>query len=48
MMRPTINEESDCLREKNLRRRPCDLMPFSDIVSEYTSVLVCTSSNTLQ
>ena len=21
MMRPTINEESDCLRKKNLRRR---------------------------
>jgi hypothetical protein len=24
MMRPTINEESDCLREKNLRRRQLD------------------------
>ena len=23
MMRPTINEESDCLRKKNLQRRHC-------------------------
>jgi hypothetical protein len=31
MMRPTINEESDCLRKKNLRRRAENPLPISGI-----------------
>ena len=30
-MRPTINEESDCLRKKNLRRRAENPLPISGI-----------------
>ena len=34
MMRPTINEESDCLRKKNLRRR--QLNRFSRISQNFS------------
>ena len=46
MMRPTINEESDCLRKKYLQRRPCtsSLLPtyfHNDDVSIQQHIHIC-------
>ena len=45
MMRPTINEESDCLRKKNLHRRhprrQCCVLGFTSFIAQIRLQNMC-------